>query len=224
MNKAKIEHTLNEFRFEFLLAALLLVLFDRAFVTDEAIYTGIVWPVNMILLGLASWSIFREKIAWIRWLRTLLFLLSVLIPLAFGIIAQYNILIEMSFLVYVVYYSIIFSEVLRQIFQRSEATVSVILGSISGFLLMIVIAQFAFLQLEFSQPGAFNGLEQGSIPSLYNQLSYFSMVTMATVGYGDIAPKSETARLVTMFFTIAAQFYMVALVGIIVSRFSARTT
>jgi hypothetical protein len=123
----------------------------------------------------------------------------------------------------VLYYSIIFSEVLRQIFQRSEATVSVILGSVSGFLLMIVIAQFAFLQLEYATPGSFNGLEQGSIPSLYNQLSYFSMVTMATVGYGDIAPKTETARLITMFFTIAAQFYMVALVGIIVSRFSART-
>lgn len=222
MNKGKVETSLNEYRFEFLLAALLLVLFDRAFFTDETVYTSIVWPVNMILLGLSSRIIFREKIAWIRWLRSLLFLLSVIIPLAFGIIARYVILIELSFMVYVLYYSIIFSEVLRQIFQRSEATVSVILGSVSGFLLMIVIAQFSFLQLEFSHPGSFNGLEQGSIPSLYNQLSYFSMVTMATVGYGDIAPKSETARLVTMFFTIAGQFYMVALVGIIVSRFSAK--
>jgi hypothetical protein len=48
------------------------------------------------------------------------------------------------------------------------------------------------------------------------------MTSIATVGYGDILPISPEARLITMFFTIAGQFYMVALVGIIISRFTRR--
>ena len=48
------------------------------------------------------------------------------------------------------------------------------------------------------------------------------MVTLATVGYGDITLATETARLTTMFFAISGQFYMVALVGIIISRFTSK--
>ena len=130
------------------------------------------------------------------------------------------VLVQSAFLVYTFYYTLIFIEVLYQIFRKSEATISVVYGSISGFLLLIVIAQFTFLLIEYNNPNSFGGLVQGNIPYIYNQLSYFSMVTMATVGYGDITPVSDAARLTTMFFTIAGQFYMVALVGIIISRFN----
>lgn len=46
------------------------------------------------------------------------------------------------------------------------------------------------------------------------------MVILSTVGFSEIAPLTDTARLVTMFFTISGQFYMIALVGIIISRFT----
>lgn len=221
---SKLHDNLNNYRFEFLLAGLLMVLFNKAFFLDEHFYTTYMWPVNMVILGITSFGIFKERELWVRWIKNILFLCSVLIPIFFQYLFMNTMVVQLSFLVYTAWYTLIFVEVMRQIFQRSETTVSVVFGSISGFLLLIVITQFVFLQLEYNFPGSFNGLQTGNIPQVYNQLSYFSMVTLATVGYGDITPKSDAARLATMFFTIAGQFYMVALVGIIISRFTSNST
>ena len=220
MRGKRLQEILSDNRFELLLFALLLLLFDKIFVPDANIYTSYVWPINMIILGFAAAGIFKERVRYIVWLKNLLFILSVLIPLLFVVIVKIPFLVQLAFLVYTTYYTLIFIEVLYQIFRKSEATLSVILGSVSGFLLLIVIAQFTFLLIEYNAPQSFGGLSPGNIPYIYNQLSYFSMVTLATVGYGDIAPLSDAARLTTMFFTIAGQFYMVALVGIIISRFN----
>ncbi|HQX45647.1 MAG TPA: ion channel, partial [Saprospiraceae bacterium] len=208
MKVKNFQEVLSNNRFEFLLFALLLLLFDKIFVPDVNIYTTYIWPFNMIILGFAAVGIFKERFRYIIWIKNVLFILSVLIPLLFFTIVRNPVLVQSAFLVYTFYYTLIFIEVLYQIFRKSEATISVVYGSISGFLLLIVIAQFTFLLIEYNNPNSFGGLVQGNIPYIYNQLSYFSMVTMATVGYGDITPVSDAARLTTMFFTIAGQFYM----------------
>jgi hypothetical protein len=51
-------------------------------------------------------------------------------------------------------------------------------------------------------------------------MSYFSFVAMTTIGFGDIYPESDSARLLTAFFAVLGQFYMVGLVGILISRFT----
>lgn len=64
------KHTLKEkfryFRFEFLLFALLLTLFDRAFFTDLLFFNQYVWPANMFILSVASYFIFKERSNWVN--------------------------------------------------------------------------------------------------------------------------------------------------------------
>lgn len=211
---------LHNYRLEFLTGALILLLFDKALFINDVFFTQYIWPFNMIVLGIASMGIFNETNKAVRWFKNVLFILSIIIPLLFAQIVQFKWLTEVAFIIYIVYYFLIFVEVLRQIFQKTETNLSVIFGSISGYLLLIVIAQFTYLLIEYNFPNSFTGIELGSIPKIYNQLSYFSMVTLSTVGFGDISPVTDNARLVTMFYTITGQFYMVALVGIIISRFT----
>jgi voltage-gated potassium channel len=45
------------------------------------------------------------------------------------------------------------------------------------------------------------------------QLRYFSFMTLTTVGYGDIVPRSPAARTMTILEAVMGQFYLVALVG-----------
>jgi voltage-gated potassium channel len=45
------------------------------------------------------------------------------------------------------------------------------------------------------------------------QLRYFSFMTLTTVGYGDIVPRSPAARTMTILQAVMGQFYLVALVG-----------
>lgn len=213
---------LHNYRLELLLIALLLLLFDKAFFTNDAFFTKYVWPFNMVILGVASFGIFKERNNSIKLLKNTLFVSSILIPIFFSLIIINAKITQLSFVIYIAYYFLIFIEILRQIFQKAETNLSVVFGSVSGYLLLVVIAQFTYLLIEYNVPNSFSGLEIGSIPKIYNQLSYFSMVTLSTVGFGDIAPLTDTARLGTMFFTISGQFYMVALVGIIISRFNSK--
>lgn len=147
MKVKNFQEVLSNNRFEFLLFALLLLLFDKIFVPDVNIYTTYIWPFNMIILGFAAVGIFKERFRYIIWIKNVLFILSVLIPLLFFTIVRNPVLVQSAFLVYTFYYTLIFIEVLYQIFRKSEATISVVYGSISGFLLLIVIAQFTFCWL-----------------------------------------------------------------------------
>jgi hypothetical protein len=63
--------------------------------------------------------------------------------------------------------------------------------------LLLVIFSTAYIALSTSDPGAFSE-RLGRTSSLY-----FSMVTLATVGYGDIAARSDAARAVVMLQIVA---------------------
>ena len=209
------------YRFEFLLFTLWMVLFNKIFFPDQDFYVRYIWPANMILLGLASRIIFKEEhIRFLRWSKNTLFLGSVLIPLFAGIIFGSRILSITGIFIYIAYYIIILTEVLRQIARRGEVNLSVILGSLCGYLLLVIIATFSFLITEIFIPGSFSHTNPENIPVFYNQMSYFSMITIASVGYGDITPLTDSARLSAAFFGILGQFYMVTVVGILISKFT----
>ena len=70
---------LHNYRLEFLLIALLLLLFDKAFFTNDAFFTKYVWPFNMVILGVASFGIFKERNNSIKLLKNTLFVSSILI-------------------------------------------------------------------------------------------------------------------------------------------------
>ena len=50
-------------------------------------------------------------------------------------------------------------------------------------------------------------------------MTYFSLVTLATVGYGDILPRSDTARMVAMIEAVVGQFYVAVIVAIFVGMY-----
>jgi len=70
-------------------------------------------------------------------------------------------------------------------------------------------------------PNSFHGLSE-IVTLKYNELVYFSFITITSIGFGDMYPITEMSRLVTAFFGMVGQFYMVALVGIIISKFSSK--
>jgi voltage-gated potassium channel len=49
---------------------------------------------------------------------------------------------------------------------------------------------------------------------------YFSFVTLATLGYGDIVPRSEVARGVAIVEAVAGQLYLAVMVARLISIFA----
>ena len=96
-----------------------------------------------------------------------------------------------------------------------------ILGAICVYLLLGVMWSLLYGLLDTLTPGSFNGLKQDLDGSHYNDLLYFSFVTLTTLGFGDITPASEIAKVFVYIEAIVGQFYLAVLVAGLVGSYLA---
>lgn len=174
----------------------------------------------MVIISIASFGIFIEHNRSVKTVRNILGLISISMPFGFMFFSSNVWFIEFLTLFFIVYYGFIFAEVMYQITMTKEVRINVIIGSFCGFMLLSMIALFAYLLIELYFPNSFHGISYGKTSLIYNELSYFSFITLTSIGFGDIYPITDMSRLVTAFLGMVGQFYMVAVVGIIVSKFT----
>ncbi len=55
---------------------------------------------------------------------------------------------------------------------------------------------------------------------LRSQLMYFSVITLSTVGYGDVLPMSDAARMLAMIEAVVGQFFVAVVVAMFVSLYT----
>ena len=106
--------------------------------------------------------------------------------------------------------------ILSYVLGSGKVTWDKIYGAVCAYLLFGYAWTFAYSVIEEVQPGSFISLSSPASHDLVSsvmQLRYFSFVTLATVGYGDIVPHTPTARTMALLEAILGQFYLVALVG-----------
>ncbi len=105
---------------------------------------------------------------------------------------------------------------------RTEARISVstVIGVVTIYLLIGLIYSTAFGALAMLHgAGFFNGVE-GDPTGV--DLVYYSVVTMATVGYGDITPLTNAGRLTAISAALIGQLYLVTVVAVVVSNIGRR--
>ncbi len=106
--------------------------------------------------------------------------------------------------------------ILSYVLGSGKVTWDKIYGAVCAYLLFGYAWTFAYSVIETVQPGSFISLSSPAPHDLVSsvmQLRYFSFVTLATVGYGDIVPHTPAARTMALLEAILGQFYLVALVG-----------
>ena len=88
-----------------------------------------------------------------------------------------------------------------------------IIGSICIYILLGLVWAFGYLIAEGFFPGSFAGLEHESWRGNLEHFIYYSMVTLTTLGYGDITPEQPLARFLAYSESIAGIFYTTILVA-----------
>ncbi len=88
-----------------------------------------------------------------------------------------------------------------------------ILGAICIYLLLGVAWAFAYLIVEAFFPGSMNDLEGDVWQEKIHSLIYYSMVTLTTLGYGEITPAAPIARFLAFMEAITGIFYTTVLVA-----------
>jgi hypothetical protein len=105
--------------------------------------------------------------------------------------------------------------VLGQVLRVGPVNLHRILGAIAVYLLLGLAWAGSYEALSLFQPAAFSGAQgRGIAPE---EWSYFSFVTLTTVGYGDMTPLAPAARSLAVLEALTGQLYPALLLARLVS-------
>jgi hypothetical protein len=105
------------------------------------------------------------------------------------------------------------------ILRAREITANLIFASVCIYLLIGLEWAFVYSLLEHLTPGSFEGNLTGFSDAsqrgdwLFLHFLYYSYTTLTTLGYGDIAPRTSPAQMISSLEAITGQFYLAILVA-----------
>ena len=105
---------------------------------------------------------------------------------------------------------------LRFAFGATQVDAEHLFAALSAYMLAGIYVGLLYWVLEQMKPGTF------SFPGEFSQASaiYFSFVTLATLGYGDIVPRADVARGIAIVEGVGGQLFLAVLVARLVSLYS----
>ncbi len=116
--------------------------------------------------------------------------------------------------------------VLGDVLRARRVTADTVMGAACVYILMGVAWGYLFDIVEWLEPGSFvlsaDALADSAVRSA--QLTYFSFITLTTVGYGDITPLTPAARVFSMVEGLIGQLYIAILIARLVGLHTAAGT
>jgi hypothetical protein len=113
-------------------------------------------------------------------------------------------------------------QLLNKIVRDRVVTTDTLYGAACIYLLIGITWALLYAILSWWQPGTLSyakvGLPSNFVDGWPNNV-YFSFMTLATVGYGDIIPATQIARSVVILEVISGVFYVALLVGRLVDLY-----
>jgi len=213
----------TRFKYELLLIALVLHLFIGIVLQDLDFYTQVLWPINMLILGVACIGVFVEKGKWQNLLRIALFIIVLALPISLPFFGHLPYFMPVLSSLYAVFFLFILWEIMRFLIKPSYINLDIISASACGFFLLIEISTFILQALFYLNPDSINGVDPSNPAATFIDLVYLSSIVQTTIGFGDITPNSPNTKLLVSLFGILGQFYTVILVGILLSKFNSRS-
>ena len=100
-----------------------------------------------------------------------------------------------------------------QVLLTGTVDLNIVVGSVALYLLIGLIWSILYtIVLEFS-PDAINGIDPGMWYDNYPVMTYFSFVTLTTLGFGDMSPATPVAQVIVILEAITGMFYLAVIVA-----------
>ena len=215
----KITNTLGKRKYEILLVALVAHLYIGIFLTDLDFYTSVIWPVNMVILGIASVGVFIETGKFKKIVQNVLWIVAFLLPLSISFFGKTPYFMIVISVFYCVFFGFILLEIIRFLIRPSYINVDIISASACGYFLLVEISVFLLQAFYYNDATVLSNVNNAGPAETYMDLVYFSSISITSIGFGDITPTSYVTRLIVSLFGVVSQFYAVVLVGILISKF-----
>ena len=154
----------------------------------------------------------------------LLLALPMLVSVWSGYFVESNYLVIVGNLCGLLFFAYMIVNILLFVYRQKEVTRDLIAGAAVVYLLMAMMWTFIYRLAETAHPGSFTI----SATDIHERMRflYLSLVTITTLGYGDIVPKTSLASSLTTLEAVVGQLYLVTtvawLVGVRVSQSTER--
>jgi hypothetical protein len=226
---------LSGYRFLFLLVSLVLVFLAGPVIAafapagNHIVVRATVSAFFVVMLMAAVYAVSRQ-----RW--TLVVALILVIPGAIlqGVVLFWDpaaiLIIHHFFLI--AYLAFVVVVLIRFLFAGDRVTANTIYASLCVFLLFGITWSVGYCLIELLVPGSFAAAWAEPGISDFMRLGrgtdsaplYFSLVTLTTLGYGDITPVSALARMCAALEAVTGQLYIAVLVARLVGMHIAQKT
>jgi hypothetical protein len=110
--------------------------------------------------------------------------------------------------------------VLWAVYREGPVTAHRIRGAIVAYLLLAIFFAYVYGLIEYMQPGSLRfpeGTPPVAVGEPHQGFLYFSVVTLTTLGYGDITPVNPWARSVVTMEALIGPLYLTILLARLVS-------
>jgi amino acid transporter len=199
----------HQYRFVYLLAAQLGVIVLAPFIAGDRPRPGLFTAFALALFAAALWAVAAG-----RRLRIVAALLAApaiaanMITLAVPQSPAQTpaILFGLLFLVFVTVM------ILRGVLMSAAVTTDTLYGAVTGYLLLGLTWGWAYGLLDQFLPGSFRSLtKEGRLVG--PEFTFFSFITLTSVGYGDIIPVNAHARSLAVLEAITGQMYLAVFIA-----------
>jgi voltage-gated potassium channel len=107
----------------------------------------------------------------------------------------------------------------KHVFGGTQVDRNLLFGAMCVYLLMGLIWAILYGLIFQFLPGSFNGIEGVDGKAPMDTLLYYSFVTLASLGYGDITPVAPLARTLAYLEVIGGQLYIAIMLAGLVGLF-----
>ena len=112
--------------------------------------------------------------------------------------------------------------VLGRVLRSERVTGDTLCGAIAVYLMIGLTWSLGYVLLEYLHPGSYQ-LAAAARQATGKDLLYFSYVTVATLGYGDVVPVTDGARSLAVLEGLCGTIYMAILVARLIGLHLAHT-
>lgn len=107
------------------------------------------------------------------------------------------------------------------VISPGAVTLNRLMGGICVYLLLGLTWNIFYVYLFTLDPGSFAGIPDESVvkQNVYWEMTYFSFVTLTTLGYGDIQPVGRMAKVFAYAEAVAGSLYIAVLIGALVGNY-----
>ena len=201
--------------------ALLLVLFGNlvlfSFLDHQS---AIRWLLDLSILALIGSTL--HAVSGRRWLRAYVMIVGIG-AIVLGTIAR-EMEIDAAFpvatLAKTALYGVVIVVIFKDVVERREVDMDAVLGACCVYLLIGLAWESVYTFVDWQTPNSFSlpagtpVSEGAASPALIqSDLMYFSLITMTTIGYGDITPVSAPARILSALQGVVAQLYLAIIIA-----------